>query len=135
MKRIVFVCTGNTCRSPMAEGYLKLKRPKGYEITSRGLAADGSPAAQHSTVAMLEKGIDISHHISKQMTYEDAENADAIVCMSSSHADVLEQLGVDKLKCYVLGIPDPFGEDLQTYRSCRDQIFEAIDELMGDGIL
>ncbi len=135
MKKIVFVCTGNTCRSPMAEGYLKFKKPSGYEIISRGLAADGSPAANNSTVAMLEKGIDISSHISKQMTYEDAEKANVIVCMSASHADVLEALGIDKLKCYVLGISDPYGGDLDTYRRCRDEIIDGIDELCEDGIL
>ncbi len=135
MKRIVFVCTGNTCRSPMAEGYLKSKKEKGYEIISRGLAADGSPAAQNSVNVMLEKGIDITGHISSQMTYEDAQNADIIVCMSTSHADILEGLGIDKLKIFVLGINDPFGGDLNTYRECRDEIFAAVDEFIEDGIL
>ena len=135
MKNVVFVCTGNTCRSPMAEGYLKSIKPKGYEIISRGLATDGSPAANNSVAVMLEAGIDITKHISKQMSYDDAEKADVIVCMSSSHADTLEALGIDKLKCYVLGISDPFGADIEVYRACRDNIFEAIDELVEDGIL
>lgn len=135
MKKIVFVCTGNTCRSPMAEGYLKYKKPKGYEIISRGLSTDGSPAANNSVNVMLEAGIDITGHKSQQMSYKDAEWADVIVCMSASHADTLEALGIDKLKCYVLGIPDPFGADVDVYRACRDNIFEAIDELCEDGIL
>ena len=135
MKKIVFVCTGNTCRSPMAEGYLKSKKTAGYEIISRGLSADGSPAAQNSVNVMLESGIDITSHLSKQMSYADAEGADAIVCMSSSHADLLEALGFDKLKIHVLGIADPFGGDVDIYRACRDEIFEAVDELIEDGIL
>ena len=135
MINVVFVCTGNTCRSPMAEGYLKSKKPKGYSIISRGLGADGSPVANNSANVMLESGIDITKHISKQMSYEDAERADVIVCMSASHADILEGLGVDKLKCYVLGINDPFGGDIDLYRECRDSIFEAVDELIEDGIL
>lgn len=135
MKNIVFVCTGNTCRSPMAEGYLKSKKSTGYKIISRGLAADGESAAENSVSVMSEVGIDITGHISTQMSYDDAERADVIVCMSASHADTLEALGVDKLKCYVLGIPDPFGCDIEVYRACRDNIFEAIDELIEDGIL
>lgn len=135
MKNVVFVCTGNTCRSPMAEGYLKSLKPKGYEIISRGLSADGSPAANNSVNVMLEAGIDITGHISKQMSYADAEKADVIICMSASHADTLEALGVDKLKCYVLGINDPLGGDINLYRVCRDNIFEAVDELVEDGIL
>ncbi len=119
----------------MAEGYLKSKRGQGCEIISRGLSADGSPAATNSVNVMLEKGIDISSHSSQQMTYADAEGADAIVCMSSSHADLLEALGFDKLKIHVLGINDPFGGDIDTYRRCRDEIFEAVDEFIEDGIL
>ncbi len=119
----------------MAEGYLKSKKEKGYEVISRGLAADGSPAALNSVNAMLEKGIDITGHISAQMTYEDAEKADVIVCMSASHANILEGLGIDKLKTFVLGISDPFGGDIDTYRKCRDEIFAAVDEFIEDGIL
>lgn len=135
MKRIVFVCTGNTCRSPMAEGYLKSQKGENYEIISRGLSTDGSPAAENSVAVMAEIGIDISSHISRQLSYSDIEKADVIVGMTASHIDVLEALGVDKLKCCVLGITDPFGGDLLCYRSCRDEIIKGIDELCEDGIL
>jgi hypothetical protein len=67
--------------------------------------------------------------------YEDAEKADVIVCMSTSHADILEGLGIDKLKIFVLGITDPFGGDVDTYRACRDDIFAAIDEFIEDNVL
>ena len=135
MKNIVFVCTGNTCRRPMAEGYLKNKKTAGYSISSRGLCADGSPASENSVAVMKEIGLDISSHISRQMIYSDAEKADVIVCMSSSHADLLESLGIDKLKVHILGISDPYGQEISVYRTCRDEITEAIDELIGDGIL
>ncbi len=135
MKKIVFVCTGNTCRSPMAEGYLKSKALYVREIISRGLMADGSPVSKNSVSVMKEIGIDISSYISARLTYDEAEKADKIVCMSTSHADILEGLGVDKLKIHILGVPDPFGQDIEAYRNCRDQIISAVDELLEDGIL
>lgn len=135
MKTVLFVCTGNTCRSPMAEGYLKSKNLKGVTVLSRGIAADGSPASSKSITAMEDVGIDISSHKSARLAFEDTDKANVIVCMSSSHAELLEALGVDKLKIHILGVADPYGQCINTYRDCRDQIFEAIDELIYDGVI
>ena len=65
---ILFVFTGNTCRSPMAEGYLRTKNTQNINAFSCGLFADGSPVSQNSALAMDEIQIDISSHISKQIT-------------------------------------------------------------------
>lgn len=135
MKTVLFVCTGNTCRSPMAEGYLKSKNLKGVKVLSRGIAADGSPASSKSITAMEDVGIDISSHRSARLTFEDTDLASVIICMSASHADLLEALGVDKLKIHILGVADPYGQCINTYRDCRDQIFAAIDELIVDGVI
>lgn len=135
MKKIIFVCTGNTCRSPMAEGYLKSKKRKDLEIVSRGLAADGSAVSKNSALAMKELGIDISNHKSKQLTFADINENSVFVCMSASHSDILEGLGLDKMKIYVLGILDPYGSDLDTYKACRDEIIAGIDEFIEDGII
>ncbi len=135
MKKIVFVCTGNTCRSPMAEGYLKQKNIAGAEIISRGLAVCEPAASDNSIAVMKEYGIDISSHKPQQLTYPDLENASAIVCMSSSHADMLESLGFDKMKMHVLGVTDPYGQGIEEYRACRDEIFRSVDELLEDGII
>ena len=132
---ILFVCTGNTCRSPMAEGYLKSKGIEGVTVLSRGLAADGSPVSLNSKTAMDEAGIDIGSHISKQITADDINKADKIICLSPSHKALLLSAGVPENKLYILGdgISDPFGGSIEVYRRCRDEIFAAIDILIKDG--
>lgn len=132
---ILFVCTGNTCRSPMAEGYLRSKELDGITVISRGLACDGSPVSLNSKTAMAEVGIDISGHISRQITDRDIKNADKIICLSPSHRAVLLSVGVPQEKLYILGkgISDPFGGDITVYRRCRDEIFAAIDALIENG--
>lgn len=132
---ILFVCTGNTCRSPMAEGYLRSKGLDGVTVLSRGLACDGSPVSLNSKTAMAEAGIDISGHISQQITDLDINKADKIICLSTSHKAVLLSAGVPADKLFVLGngISDPFGGDITVYRRCRDEIFEAVDALIKDG--
>ena len=132
---ILFVCTGNTCRSPMAEGYLRSKGIDGVTVSSCGLASDGSPVSQTSKTAMDEVGIDIGGHISKQLTDRDINGADKIICLSPSHKAVLLSAGVPADKLFVLGngISDPFGGDISVYRRCRDEIFAAVDALQKDG--
>ena len=129
---ILFVCTGNTCRSPMAEGYLRAKNTQNINAFSCGLFADGSPVSQNSALAMDEIQIDISSHISKQITKADIENADRIICMSPSHKLSLESIGVTNAEVLGGGIFDPYGMDLEAYRLCRDQIIKEIDKLFSD---
>ena len=130
---VLFVCTGNTCRSPMAEGYLKAKMPD-LSVKSRGLSADSSPASPNSVKACLELGIDISKHVSTQLNMGDIAWADKIICMSPSHKTVL-LMYTNSQKVSVLGdgIPDPYGGDIDIYRTCRDAIFSAVDKLIENG--
>lgn len=131
---IVFVCTGNTCRSPLAEGYLKSLNLKGVNVKSRGIFADGSPVSENSAEIAKEYGFDISSHISSPLTPEDL-GADMIICMTASHKEMLKAMGANEKKLSVLsgGISDPFGGNLSVYRYCANQIFDGIDELVFGG--
>lgn len=138
MKRILFVCTGNTCRSPMAEGLFRnLVEQKGlsddYLCESAGLnAIDGVPVSDHAQEALSELDIDISDHRARQLTPEMLEEFDVFAVMTNRHRQLLENAGVPQEKIVILGggIDDPFGGDLDIYRLCRDQIDEALPCLL-----
>lgn len=131
---IIFVCTGNTCRSPMAEYYLKSKNIDNLNVISRGFSG-GDIANKNAATVMQECGIDIDTHVSKIITLKEANNADAIICMTHQHKQMLMLSGVNANLISVLGneIPDPFGFEIDTYRECRDMIFHEIDSLIANG--
>lgn len=142
MKRILFVCTGNTCRSPMAEHLFKAKATDTYAVQSAGIAAiEGQDAAEHVHHVLKEKGIAVEHK-SQHVTPELIAWADLILTMTGQHQLLLQEQFPEKkeqiltLKQYVTGqtedtdIADPFGGTLELYRQTRNELDELLEQLL-----
>ena len=136
---ILFVCTGNTCRSPMAEGIFKKiisdENLKDINVTSAGISANNiSKATKNAVDVCNEINVDLSKHISKSIFNIDINNIDKFVVMTNMHREMLLSLGINKDKIYVLGnqIDDPYGGDISIYRKCRDQIYDALNKFIKD---
>ena len=139
---ILLVCTGNTCRSAMAGGLFEKAIDDDYDgcinIESAGINVYvPTPASENAVKIMEEMDVDISDHISRQVTKEDIEEADLVLVMTLSHRNTLIDLYPqfsDKIYTipeYAYGsddeISDPFGGDEDEYRECAKELKEAID--------
>lgn len=140
MKKIAFVCTGNTCRSPLAEIIAKdifKKRHLNIDIISRGIAVYfPSEASENSIKVASEYGLDLSNHRAKQISSDDIESCDLIITMTNQHKAFISKIGsnnVFTLKEYVkaenMDIDDPYGEDIEVYRECAKQLYNYISML------
>lgn len=130
---ITFICTGNTCRSPVAEGIFKKMHPE-HEVYSAGLnTAFGMKVSENSVIAAEDYGVDISAHVSKPLSKELLMVTDLFVCLGQSHAMQLIPV-VGKGRVYVLGegISDPYGGNLEVYRSCAKEIYDGLIKLNED---
>ncbi|UXR69145.1 MULTISPECIES: low molecular weight protein arginine phosphatase [unclassified Staphylococcus] len=133
--KVIFVCTGNTCRSPMAEGIAR-SYLQGHEIFSRGIMAqEGAPIATH-TQKLLEQH---DHPIPEGATpfSNDDTDADLILTMTSSHAHHIRMLYGESLSVMTLSeyvgetgeVPDPFGGSYETYIETFEQLTFLIQQL------
>ena len=143
-KRLIFVCTGNTCRSPMAEGLLRalLGEKPGWDVASAGVYASlGQPASPHAIAALREKDIDISTHQSQPLTLERIQQADLLITMTQSHRDAVLSIAPEsRQKVFLLksfgiaqcaaDITDPFGESFDVYCQIRDEIEASLSDLI-----
>jgi len=150
---VLFVCTGNTCRSPMAEEVADdaAGRSNGYRDISFGsagtFACEGEPASEEAVEVMQEIGLETEKHKARQFTKELAEWADIILAMEAKHIEQMEAMAPDEehkmhtLLGYAQGvdgypgetgydITDPYKEDIEVYREARDQITQAVEKVL-----
>ncbi len=134
--KILFVCSGNTCRSPMAQAmFEKMCKENNINAECKGagtVTSTGIPASENSVEVMREIGIDLSGYRSTSIKAILLEEIDLFVPMTYIHAMTLMQLGVPKNKIYMFeqDISDPYGGDLERYRSTRDEIYEHLKGLL-----
>lgn len=134
--KIMFVCSGNTCRSPMAQAmFEKLCSESNIEAECRGagiVTMTGIPASDFAVEAMQEIGIDLRSYRSTSIKAVLLDEIDLFVPMTYNHAMTLVQLGVPKNKIYMFShdISDPYGCGMEEYRAVRDEIAGELKGLL-----
>ena len=146
--KVFFVCTGNSCRSPMAEGILKdlikKKSIRGIVVESAGtMAPVGAQPTQYAMLTMVEMGVDISAHRARILTKSMAGEADLILVMEKVHKQFIERLiPSGSAKVFLLKefdqisinddveIDDPIGYGLDFYRICGQILKHEIERIL-----
>lgn len=130
---LLFVCTGNTCRSPMAEALFNHRCPSGYHALSAGVKTrGGKPISENSRDALNELGIEATHE-SVALTDDLIGRCDRVYGMTKEHTALLKErfpLYRDRVFPFPNEIGDPYGCDLAVYRRCRDEIAGGIDKIV-----
>jgi protein-tyrosine-phosphatase len=142
---LLFVCTGNTCRSPLAEAIARrMAGQRGWHhvaIRSAGTGAvDGGPASDAAVRVAGEHGLDLSGHAAARLSTDLVLWADLVLGMSASHVAAAAELGGEDKVALVTDfadgtdagqpVEDPFGADLEAYRRAYRQIEAAVGQVM-----
>jgi protein-tyrosine phosphatase len=143
---VIFVCTGNTCRSPMAELLMRARLAqclkckidelddRGVVVISAGIAAaPGCPPTSEASQVMRERGLDLSRHEAQPLTDQLVRHADVIITMTHSHLlSIIERWPHAADRTYMLlpdrsDVADPIGQTVGAYRECAEQIASGVD--------
>lgn len=143
-RRVLIVCSGNTCRSPMAAALLSRALEEngaaGIHVASAGTGAwEGAPASEGAYLVLLENGVDLSHHRAQVLTGELVSEADVILTMSRAHLARVRELGGGG-RAHLLAeyagaggeaeLSDPYGGDLDAYRETYRRLAALMPSLV-----
>ena len=134
MKKIMFICSGNTCRSPLAEGlfkkYLADKNITDIEVSSAGVSVfPGDEISVNSALVAMNRGINISLHRARKLNSQHIVETDLFVCMTESHSAIISK-HCDSSKIMTLNVPDPYGQSIEKYEECAKQIESKFPEIL-----